>query len=267
MHFDDVGSNKNPLYYENNFIDFLNLKDFLFYFPTKIPKENNGITAPVYRASIHNSTEFIEDIDQLSYRLASKVNTFGRVNRPCQTYFYASGEAETCCSEFNKRIISELEKKDEISITIGQWSLQRDLTLCVIPDWNNKEMRPFIEKIESFQKLSQKNLNLLKQINELFLKEDDGSNIHQITSAFCNTIVYDAAIQNLYFDGFLYTSVKNGIGFNLALLPHLIDNKDLTLTNVCKTTFFKKGIEYKELGNKPYIIAKSVDLLASKIIW
>jgi hypothetical protein len=265
---DDIKNNSISLLYEQALLCFLNFKKNLFYFPTKAPKENNGISVPVYRASIHNLDEFfITAINRLSYRPADDVGSFGRVNRPYQAYFYASGEAQTCFTELNKRILSELEHKKEIAVTLSQWTLQRDLTVCVIPDWNNKEMYPFIQRIDLFKNLSQENYKLLKDINKLFLTEDDNSNIHQVTSAFCNAILYDAIRQRINIDGFLYTSVKNGIGFNLALLPNLIDDKNLILTKVCKTHIIKKDIEKKEFYFKPYIEAKSIDLINDKIIW
>jgi hypothetical protein len=266
-YLNELKNKDSSLLYEQAFLFFLNNKNFLFYFPTNALKENNGKPVPIYRALIFNSDVFITDINRLSYRPADKVSTFGRVNRPYQAYFYASGEPKTCLTELDKRIISEVEDKKEIAIITSQWTLQRDLTVCVIPDWNNEEMNPFIQRIESFNNLSQENRNLLKDINKLFLTEGDNSNIHQITSAFCNAIVYDAIRQRKNIDGFLYTSVKNGIGYNIALLPHLIDDKDLILTKVCKTNIIKKDIEKNEFYYKPYIEAKSIDLKNNKIIW
>ncbi len=231
LYLDDIRNHKIRLLYEQAFLHFLlNLKNQLFYFPTPAPKENKGISVPVYRAIIHNSDEeFIENIDRLSYRKEEEVKKFGRVNRPFQVYFYASDNANTCLSELNWKIKMEIEQKKEIAITIGQWTFQRDLNICVIPDWENKTMNSFIEKIDSLKTLSLENINILKGINELILTEDDNSNIHQVTSAFCNVIVYDSIKQDINIDGFLYTSVKDRIGYNLALFPELIDNKNSLL--------------------------------------
>jgi len=262
MHIElsDIKNSNIPLLYEQAFLHFINFKNLLYYFPTRAPKENNGVPVPIYRSRIHSSEKYITDIDELSYRPAKDVLVFGRVNRPCQSYFYASGEANTCYDELENRINEELRTKNEIALTTGQWTLKRDLTLCVIPDWNNPNLIQFVQNIESFKNLSQININLLRGINKLFLSEDENSNIYQVSSAFCNAILYYAIRQKVNIDGFLYTSVKNGRGYNLALFPKIINDEEIILTNVVKT-YFSRNI--KSYFNE----AKNVDMKTKKIVW
>lgn len=268
-----IKNNKIRILYEQAFLHFFKFSNLIYYFPTVAPKYNKGEQVPLYRSVIHFTEsfpdEYIIDINKLSYRPEKDVSSFGRINRPLQAYFYASGESITCFSELSKRIIAELQKKEEIVITISQWTLQRDLNICVIPDFDNTDnlMQMFIQKIESLNIITTAQKDFLKRINELFREEDENSNIYKVTSAFCNSILYDTFVKKINIDGFFYTSVKNGKGYNLALFPNMIDNNDLILTRVCKTKIIKKDINNKEFYYEPYIEAKSIDLENGKIIW
>ena len=269
----DIKEKRIPLLYEKAFLHFFKSSNLIYYFPTVAPKFNNEEPVPVYRSVIHYTEsfpdEYIVDINKLSYRPEKDVNSFGRINRPMQAYFYASGECETCWSELYKRIISELKKKEEIVITTSRWILQRDLNVCVIPDFDNTDelMRKFIQKIESMNLITHEQKVFLKSINEFFREEDDNSNIYQVTSAFCNSILYDTFVQKKNIDGFFYTSVKNGEGYNIALFSSLIDNKDLIPTSLVRTALLKKDINKKEFYCRPYTEAKSIDLDSGRIIW
>ena len=157
-----------------------------------------------------------------------------------------------------------MEKKKEIAIITSQWELQRDLKLCVIPNWQNESMSQFNQKIDLLD-LPEETKNFLININELLLAEDDNSNIYKVTSAFFNAVLYDSIKQKKDFDGFLYTSVKDKVGYNLALFPFVLDNKDIVLTDVCKTYITKKDIEKNEYYCKPYEKAKQIK--DGKILW
>jgi hypothetical protein len=269
----DIKDKNISLLYEQAFIHFLRLADLIYYFPTKAPKINNDNQVPIYRTVIHYTEtfpdEYIVDINKISYRPEKDVSSFGRINRPLQAYFYASGEAKTCWDELDKRIISELKKKDEIAITTSKWILKRDINVCVIPDFDNTDelMKMFIQEIESMNIITHNQKLFLKGINELFREEDDNSNIYQVTSAFCNSILRDTLEQKINIDGFLYTSVKNGEGYNLALFPSLIDNLDLIPVNVVRTLLSKTDINKEEFSYKPYTEAKSINLETNEIIW
>lgn len=265
LYLNDIKNTKTKLLYEQAFLHFVSLKG-IFYFLTPILKENSGAPVPIYRSIIAETNSVSTDIKDLEYRPANGVSTFGRVNRPCQAYFYACDNAPTCWSEQDKRIKSELEKKEEITIVTSQWILQRDLTLCVIPNWHNESMSQFNQKIDLLN-FSQETKDFLTGINELLLAEDDNSNIYKVTSAFFNAILYDRIKQKKDFDGFLYTSVKDKTGYNLALFPRLVNNKDIILTNACKTCISKKDIEKDEYYSKPYIEKKQIDFENGKINW
>jgi len=242
---------KTPLLYEHSFLYFLQLLKDNFYFPTLVSKENNGQSVPIYRSRVIEGNCLSIDIRSIKHRLANEVSTFGRIHRPNQAYFYACDDYENCSKELDKEIQFKKENKKEFVVITSQWTLKRDLTVCVIPDWNNPRMLPFIQKVESFKDISQENRNVLKYINELFLKEDDSSNIHKVTSAFCNAILFNAINQRINFDGFLYTCVKDGTGYNLALFPHVVNDGDIILTSVVKD----------------YIEAKQIDFENDKIVW
>jgi hypothetical protein len=269
----EIKNKKIPLLYERAFLHFINLAKQIFYFPTVAPKLNNGFEVPIYRSVIHYtetfSDEYILNIKKLSYRPKNNVGTFGRVNRPLQAYFYASGECNTCWSELDTRIISELQKKDEIAVTTSKWVLQRDLNICVIPDYTNTDdlMRSFIQKIESMNILTTEQKDFLNCINKFFREKDENSNIYKITSAFCNAILYDTLTQKKDIDGFFYTSVKNTQGYNVALFHNLIDNKDIIPVSVIRTPLIKKDNDKRECYYRNYVEAKSIDLNSGAINW
>lgn len=242
---------KTTLSYEKAFLYFLQLLKDNFCFPTPVRKENNGTAVPIYRSRIIEGNCNNLNIKEIKHRCANEVSTFGRINRPNQAYFYACDDYENCLKELDKEIKFKKECKKEFVVITGQWTLKKDLIVCIIPDWNNPRMLPFINKVESLKNISEENLEILKYINTLFLKEDNNSNIHRVTSAFCNAILFNAINQNINFDGFLYTCVKDGTGYNLALFPHVIDNGDIILTSVVKN----------------YIETKQIDLKSGKIIW
>ncbi len=262
--FDDI---KN-ISYEQAYQYFNSCRNLLYYFITEIKNINDGKLVYVYRARVCGENEkTISNISLVKCREASKITAFGRINKPHQPIFYASGEANTCIAEIDTQIKDKFKVFEKIDLYVGQWKINRSLNIVVIPDWNNPEMKQFIDYVENNEKINNEKIILLKKVNDIFIQNDDNSKIHQITSAFCNVILDDTIRSKMEIDGFLYTSVKNAKGYNLGLFPHMFNNQDIELSSLTKTPLFKDKFDPDVCNFGNYVLTKDIDMFTGEIIW
>jgi len=214
--------------------------------PFKIPKGTKIIRL---RPSINIP---FDNLSQISYNPNN--NDYGRANSPNSIMFYGAVEVPKA---YNPLLTSSFEilhilengkykiDKDSIELTFGEWITQKEIS--VVP-------------IIYFQKYLQKNI-LFKSIYEnycnSFLSNDrDTAIINFIANEFAKSHIIkksDYKISAVFTDyimnfftgnpqGVLYPSVRtDGLGFNIALKPSVIDSRYLKLERVYTMNMYIKG--------------------------
>lgn len=209
------------------------------------------------------------DFKDLSYPPSNKVFGFSRANKPLQNLFYISDKWETNLLELKLFWAKDLLDGDIFWVTAGQWELIEDIKVAIIPDFSSKSMKSITDSISG--ELTQLELDFYKFINSKFREQAyKSNNVYKLTSAFCNSILYESDRNNEKIDGILFTSVQDGSGINLALNPQTIDSKKFKLNSVVKHQLRKNtGKDNKPIidnFNTP-IFASRLDWINEKIIW
>lgn len=231
----------------------------------------------IFRSRTHESVEEVfEKISDISYPHEKYVKNFARVNRPYQSVFYGSENRPTSYMELVEYWAETRKFGEKLSVTIGMWELQKDLTLAIIPIPNPDE------RLTREEKQVGENYDIKK-------KEHKGSDVVISDTLFDflskefrkpaknNKAVYirTASISNLFLinpvlDGIIYPSVPfGGQGYNIVLRKSIIDNQGIKLIGVGKDTFQiteseNKKHNFTQIGN---IEAKSIDHEKGLIIW
>ena len=91
------------------------------------PKGNS-----IFRSRINNGVIPFETISEISIPNEKYVNDFARANRPRQSLFYGSENRPTSYMEFAMHLAETTPFNEEVSITVGAWELQRDLTFVLV---------------------------------------------------------------------------------------------------------------------------------------
>lgn len=214
-----------------------------------------------FRSRINKDSKYFYDFKDLSYPDKEMVNKFGRANRPCQNLLYLSDTPETSFSE----ILPAERKNDEvIELTKTEWSIEEDLTVRIIPDFENEKMKELIASISVSNVKNQ--LDFLKILNFFFraVPENGGDNFaYEITSAFCNALLAESNRENTLNDGTLYTSVQQSIGFNLSLKPEVVKTGKVKIIDIEKHYLRNLGDNVVVDTERP----KKVDYRTGKIEW
>ncbi|MDD2304408.1 MAG: hypothetical protein PHP53_06915 [Prolixibacteraceae bacterium] len=209
------------------------------------------------------------DFKDLSYPPRNKVYSFSRANKPSQNLFYISDQWITNLLELKLFWANDLLDDDIFWVTTGKWDLIEDISVVIIPDFSSDSMKSLNNLIN--EELTQSQIDFLKFINSKFKEQAfKNSNVYKLTSAFCNSILYQNEKENINIDGILFTSVQGGGGLNLALNPRTIDLKKFRLNSVVKHLLRKTtGVDNKPVidnFNTP-IAALELDYANEKIIW
>ena len=250
----------NEFCYEEFFTYFSQTSDLPVY-TYKIQKGQ-----PFYRARINETFSNYENFKDLSYPPENVLLKYGRANKPLQSVLYLSDKWKTNLAELKLFLINKISSGDIIWITQAEWIATEIITVTMIPDFENKKMKDFIDKF--VRNMTENKINFLKIINKYFndnIANDNGIT-YQLTSAFCNAMISESIRKNNKTDGILYSSVQDITGFNFALNRSVIDDKKLILNSVVK--HYLQKTEKRKINNCiPPIIPDSLDFQNEKIIW
>lgn len=185
-----------------------------------------------FRCRINNESQYFYNLKDLSYPAKEDIRKFGRTNRPGQNLLYLS---DTLYTSFSELIQSNMEKDKVLELTKTEWSIEKDLLVRIIPDFENVKMNELIKDISSSYLKNQ--LDFLKILNFFFraVPENGGDNYaYEITSAFCNALLAESIRENTLNDGTLYTSVQLSKGFNLSLKTDVAKTRKVKIIDVEK---------------------------------
>jgi len=237
----------------------------------------------LYRARHHESNEdYFEKISDISHRLDIKnITQYGRANKPNQSVFYCCDEPSLAFIETSKIVREKLELDSE-KYTIGVWQTQEDIVVGYLPLNNlNKSLNKTAEQLDyHFNKMigdeEDEKIELVRLVLDFLSREFSSTNNsanfnYLISCAFANYVYkinghdYNTRRAAKAF-GLIYPSViYRNSGINLALLPHLIDDKKVKLVSAFRKKCSK--ICYKTYKDTELIKSKKVDNEKGIILW
>jgi len=243
----DEAYKSSEMIYEMMISNFINLSGIGF---QTVPLKQDST---VFRARYRDNFEPIIDFADISYPPISAVKNFSRLNRPCQSLFYASESEIACILEMLPFWFDEFRTNDLINVTLSKWIVRYDLIVLIIPDTNNTN---------NFNKKVKENLDPEEIVfwdyisNKFTTTTKNDKNIYEFTAAFANALWLNAKRQNLNINGFIYGSVQSKQNVNIALSKDTIDSDKLTPVDFIELTFKRIGIDesglptYKEIGSR-----------------
>ncbi|MFZ4799748.1 MAG: RES domain-containing protein [Bacteroidia bacterium] len=230
--------NTSNLIYEKMFALFITLSGIGFH---KVPVKKGS---SIVRARYCNEKESFNYLSEMSYPQKQYVKNFSRLNRPYQNLFYGSETEATCISEMLPNWLDEFKIGDIITVTIGNWIVQKDFVLAIIPDLSNTNV--FNKMI--LHDLNPEEIIIWEYISNKFktnTKED--KNIYEFTAAFGNALRLKSEFQKIQINGFIYSSVQSKENINIAINTNLIDSKYFIPVDFTEIKFQKIGINEKGL--------------------
>jgi hypothetical protein len=198
----------------------------------------------IFRARYCNEKESFNTISEMSYPPKEYVKNFSRLNRPNQTLFYGSETKASCISEMLPFWLDEFKIGDIITVTHGNWIVQKDFILAIIPDLSNTNV---------FNKMILNDLNPEEIIiweyisNKFKTNSKEDRNIYKFTAAFGNALRLKSEYQKFNINGFIYSSVQSKENLNIAIDTNLFDLKYLIPDNFTEIKFQKVDINEKGL--------------------
>lgn len=214
-----------------------------------------------YRSRINKESKYFYNLKDLSYPEKENIRKFGRTNRPGQNLLYLSDTLDTSFSEL---IQSNIEKDKVLELTKTEWSIENDLSVRIIPDFENDKMNELIKDISNSYIKNQ--LDFLKILNFFFraVPENGGDNFaYEITSAFCNALLAESIRESTLNDGTLYTSAQLSKGFNLSLKTDVVKTGKVKIIDVKKHYLRNLGNNIVVETEKP----KKVNYKTGDIEW
>lgn len=219
-----------------------------------------GFEILITRLSVGYNTFRIRDykvLDEIKCRDNVKYpptsNSYSRIGKPKQVWFYLSDCVEASLSEMLPGWYSKIKPGETINIIISKWHIRENIKVMIIPDLegiNNvcKEM-----DLEAYYKNHKFWAYITKKFKTTTLESKD---IYQFTSAFANALLDRAKHEGREIDGIFYPSVQYPIMSNVALLPDAVDNEKVVLSSLRKTTMQKSWIfnsnnlpQYKQISD------------------
>lgn len=224
--------------------------------PNGLNQPRNGGLNLLYRGRLLTNndnkpyTEF-KEINYISTDDAHKIKTYGRVNKPFESMFYASTEMAIACLEtFSKGInLDQLEESKSVFVQIGVWKIESPLVFARMTSPEN-HFKEFLE-LEEIKKLELNKITIdtIKTQNEQLRKQvgndEEFSILEFFSEEFAKTNTQDHneyKLSNYYadrvfnrnknfntkidIDGIIYPSVPSSYQeLNLVIPPHIVDTK------------------------------------------
>lgn len=242
-----VYKSTNSFIYETMFAHFANLSGFQI----KPIHVKQGST--LIRARHNEKLEPFKFFNDVSYKKADTISSFGRINRPGQSMFYVSENEKTCFKEMLPFWLEKFATNDEFIVVLGDWYVRHDLRVILIPDPENVH----IHNHDFFAGIIDEEQLFWKYISDKFKTSKSlDKNIYEFTSAFSNALILNAQKQGFKVDGLMYSSVQSPENINIALLPDVVDSENVIPRQFLTINFLHDGLDndkkpqYKENEKK-----------------
>ncbi len=217
--------------YDDLYEYFLNYADF------KILLTNLTLGYDTLRIRDYENLSEIRSKKDVQYPPES--NTFSRIGKPNQQWFYVSDNFNASISEMLPSWFSKFTHGNDIKIIISKWHVRENISVAIIPDFSGENVVCKHIDLSRYQK----DRKFWEYISSKFrLTTLQNKEIYQITSAFANAIMERAKIDNFVLEGIFYPSVQYPSQSNLALKKETVDNDKILLNSLCKTEIHKSLI-------------------------
>ena len=224
--------------YRTSFNKYEDLYDyFLNYCGFQILITRLSLGYNTYRVRDYKDLNEIKNMDNVKYPPTSR--SYSRIGKPDQIWFYVSDDFYASLSEMLPSWYSKVNQGDDINIVISSWHVRKEIKVMIIPDLNNinevcKEidLEAYHNKLEFWTYIS----------NKLRTTTLESKDIYQFTSAFTNSLMYRANLEEMGIEGIFYPSVQYPSKSNLALLPSTVDKEKIIFRSLTKTTIRKSKV-------------------------
>jgi len=200
----------------------------------------------IFRSRINDGVKPFVYVSKISIPDEKFVQNYARANKPKQSLFYGSENRITSYMEFAMYLAECTPFNEEVSITIGIWEIQRDLTFALVfnPEisrdtkynkYHGEAFDDFIRKTP--EELRKGTLKFFKFIGEKYAElADKNTNNYLITCAYSNIIfAYEQC------EGIMYPSVPSGgDAFNVVIKKNAINEDVLKLKEVKMDKFIAR---------------------------
>lgn len=200
----------------------------------------------IFRSRINSGVTPFETISEINIPDERHVNNYARANKPRQSLFYGSEDRPTSYLEFAMHLAETTPFNEEVSITIGAWELQRNLTFVLVFNpklprdneynkYHGKEFDNFISKTP--EELRKGTIRFFEFIGQKYAEQAENNlENYLITCAYSN-IVY--AYEQC--DGIMYPSVpRAGDAFNVVIKKNTIEEGALSLKSARMDKFIAR---------------------------
>jgi len=197
------------------------------------PKGNS-----LFRSRINNGITPYYSVSDISLPNEEFVKSFARANKPKQALFYGSENRPTSYMEFAMHLAKTTPFNEEVSLTIGKWEIQRNLTFALVFNptmardnvYNNTHGEFFDDFISKTpEELRKGTIKFFEFIAEKYAKQVEQNDIktYIITCAYSNII-----FAHVQCDGIMYPSIPRvGNAFNVVIKKNSIEEGVLVLKN------------------------------------
>lgn len=195
------------------------------------------INTKVFRSRLFVNCKFDNFSDVLNQQDTSKID-YGRANFPQQSLLYLSDNVFTTFKEIQFHLKEEKSVAKTYSFVTAEFEIIKNEKISFLPDLNNEKLMTGLGKHVS--KIEVKDYEYLKYINSHIKKPTHGDfSIYIISSSILNYIMEDKDVF-----GVQYTSVNDEDGWNLALLPKVIDDGIIKIIRVGKIDIYFDGCNF-----------------------
>lgn len=216
--------------------------DFLSYFNSihiPILETRLAISQTVYRARYSEPNITLDDYSEYIYPPSN--NSFSRIGKPGDIWFYGSDNYEACIAEMLPFWYNDFELGSTIKVTFGLWQIRQPTNVLVVPDL---ELKNEIAKAMNLnERYSVEDKKFWNFISPYFYESTKiNPEIYQLTSALISSVILRSELTDSIIDGIAYPSVQHREKTNIALRPRVIDNEQIVFKKAVDTTFHKMNL-------------------------
>ncbi|KYG84126.1 hypothetical protein AWW67_03165 [Roseivirga seohaensis] len=204
----------------------------------------------IFRARFSKPDEILEDYTEYIYP-PHKSNSFSRIGKPGDTWFYASDNYEACLMEMLPYWYEQFELGTSIRVSIGTWQIRQVISILLIPDVELKnEIAKAFNEVAPYSEEDKKFWNFISPY--FYQSSKCNPVIYELTSALVTSVLERSELTGSNLDGIAYPSIQYREKTNVALKPSVIDNEQLIFKSAFDMIFNKES-ELNEEGLPIYL--------------
>lgn len=208
-----------------------------------------ALSKTIFRARYSINSKILIDFSE--FKCPSSNNSFSRIGKPGEIWFYTSNDYMACLAEMLPIWFKKFELGEKIKVTFGFWQIRQPIQVLVIPDHELKnKMAKAMELVKPY---SDKDRKFWDFIGPYFYQASmENPNIYMLTSALISSMIYRSELDGNGIDGIAYPSIQHREETNIALKPIVIDKEKIYFEKAVEMTIQKLG-DLNDLGLPKYV--------------